>query len=41
MNYFLLALVIVGVVLAIAAYSKVTKIETTLKEKGILPDDLE
>jgi hypothetical protein len=39
MDYFFIALGIIGFALAIGAYSKVVKLEGILKEKGILPKD--
>lgn len=39
MEYFFIIFGIVGFALAVGAYTKVTKLEKTLKEKGILPED--
>lgn len=39
MNYFLIGLGIVIAILALAAHSKVGKLEKKLKEKGILEED--
>lgn len=41
MNYFLIGVGIVIVFLALAAHSKVDKLEKKLKEKGILEEDWE
>ncbi len=41
MDYFFLGIGLVGVILAISAYTKVSKLEKVLKEKGILPEGWE